>query len=113
MRVGARKWAVRGFEGESLPDPTKTRRPSGSRSCSWRRSCGFRLRRAARSDTLVDADLAHAFTLEGRGGLVPEMTIGLEGESLLDDACNHVSFKKDEVLQPGRALRLYSTVKLN
>ena len=34
------------------------------------------------------------------------MTIGLKGENLLDDDVrNHVSFKKDEVLQPGRTIR--------
>jgi iron complex outermembrane receptor protein len=64
--------------------------------------------------TLVGADLAYTFKLEGQGGLVPEMTIGLKGENLLDDDVrNHVSFKKDEVLQPGRTIRLYGTVKLN
>jgi hypothetical protein len=26
---------------------------------------------------------------------------------------NHVSFRKDEVLEPGRTFRLYGTVKLN
>jgi len=30
-----------------------------------------------------------------------------------DDIRNHVSFKKDEVLQPGRTIRLYGSVKLN
>jgi iron complex outermembrane receptor protein len=64
--------------------------------------------------TLVGADLAYTFKLEGRVGLVPEMTVGLKGENLLDDDVrNHVSFKKDEVLQPGRTIRLYGTVKLN
>ena len=48
------------------------------------------------------------------GALVPEMTIGLKGENLLDDDMrNHVSFKKHEVLLPGRTIRLYGTVKLN
>jgi iron complex outermembrane receptor protein len=64
--------------------------------------------------TLVGADLAYTFKLEGQGGLVPEMTIGLKGENLTDDDVrNHVSFKKDEVLQPGRTIRLYGIVKLN
>ena len=64
--------------------------------------------------TLVGADLAYTFKLDGQAGLVPEMTIGLKGENLLDDDVrNHVSFKKDEVLQPGRTIRLYGIVKLN
>jgi iron complex outermembrane receptor protein len=68
--------------------------------------------------TLLGADLAYTFKLDGHGselsGPVPVMTIGLKGENLLDDDVrNHVSFKKDEVLQPGRTIRLYGIVKLN
>jgi iron complex outermembrane recepter protein len=64
--------------------------------------------------TLLNADLAYTFKLDAQGGLVPEMTIGLKGENLLDDDVrNHVSFLKDEVLQPGRTIRLYGIVKLN
>ena len=64
--------------------------------------------------TLLGADLAYTFKLYGQGGLMPEMTIGLKGENLLDDDVrNHVSFKKDDVLQPGRTIRFYGTVKLN
>jgi iron complex outermembrane receptor protein len=64
--------------------------------------------------TLLNADLAYTFKLDGQGALVPQMTIGLKGENLLDDDVrNHVSFRKDEVLQPGRTIRLYGIVKLN
>jgi iron complex outermembrane receptor protein len=64
--------------------------------------------------TLLSADLAYTFTLSGQGALVPEMTVGLKGENLLDDDVrNHVSFLKDEVLLPGRTVRLYGIVKLN
>ena len=36
------------------------------------------------------------------------------GENLLDDDIrNSVSFKKDEVLQPGWSIPLYGSVKLN
>jgi iron complex outermembrane recepter protein len=64
--------------------------------------------------TLVRADLAYSFKLDPQANLVPEMTIGLRGDNLLDDDVrNHVSFKKDEVLQPGRTFRLYGVVKLN
>jgi iron complex outermembrane recepter protein len=42
------------------------------------------------------------------------MTIGLKGDNLLNDEVrNHVSHRKDDVLQPGRTIRLYGTIKLN
>ena len=42
------------------------------------------------------------------------MTVGIKGENLLnDDIRNSVSFKKDEVLQPGVNVRLFGSVKLN
>ncbi|HJZ45270.1 MAG TPA: hypothetical protein VJ233_16270 [Hyphomicrobiaceae bacterium] len=42
------------------------------------------------------------------------MTIRLRGENLLDaDIRNRVSFKKDEVLQPGRSIPLFGSVNLN
>jgi iron complex outermembrane receptor protein len=64
--------------------------------------------------TLLNADLAYTFRLPPHASVVPEMTIGLRGENLLDDDVrNSVSFKKDEVLQPGRNVRLYGIVKLN
>jgi iron complex outermembrane recepter protein len=64
--------------------------------------------------TLLNADLAYTFKLDAQGAVIPEMTIGLKGENLLDDEVrNHVSFLKDEVLQPGRTIRLYGIVKLN
>ena len=64
--------------------------------------------------TLLNADLAYTFKLNSQASVVPEMTIGLKGENLLDDDVrNHVSFLKDEVLQPGRTIRLYGIVKLN
>jgi len=64
--------------------------------------------------TLVNADLAYTLKLGPQGGALPEMTIGLKGENLLDDDVrNHVSFKKDEVLQPGRTVRLFGIIKLN
>ena len=51
---------------------------------------------------LLNAELGYTTKLERQAGLVPEMTIGIKGENLLnDDIRNSVSFKKDEVLQPG------------
>jgi iron complex outermembrane receptor protein len=64
--------------------------------------------------TLLNADLAYTFKLDQNSGFGPDMTIGLKGENLLDDDVrNHVSFRKDEVLQPGRTVRLYGIIKLN
>ncbi|HWB46816.1 MAG TPA: TonB-dependent receptor [Hyphomicrobiaceae bacterium] len=64
--------------------------------------------------TLLGAELAYTFKLPQQAGLLPEMTIGLKAENLLDDDVrNAVSFKKDEVLEPGRSIRLYGIVKLN
>jgi iron complex outermembrane receptor protein len=41
-----------------------------------------------------------------------ELVVGVVGNNLLnDDIRNHVSFKKDEVLMPGRGVRLFATVK--
>ncbi len=63
---------------------------------------------------LVSAEIAYTTSLQGHGALVPEMTIGIKGENLLDDEVrNHTSFKKDEVLEPGASVRLYGSLKLN
>ena len=63
---------------------------------------------------LLNAELSYTTKLERRGNLVPEITVGLRGENLLnDDIRNSVSYKKDEVLQPGVNLRLFGSVKLN
>jgi iron complex outermembrane receptor protein len=64
--------------------------------------------------TLLDAALSYTFKLDPQAGVVPEMTIGLKGLNLLDDEVrNHVSFQKDFVLEPGRTVRLFGTVRLN
>lgn len=66
------------------------------------------------SYTMVNAELAYSFKTSAVVGEPTEMTIGLRGENLLDDDIrNHVSFKKDEVLQPGRTIRLFGSIKLN
>jgi iron complex outermembrane receptor protein len=62
----------------------------------------------------LNAELRYAFKLDPQGSVVPEMTIGLRGENLLnDDIRLSTSFKKDEVLQPGTNVRLFGIVKLN
>jgi iron complex outermembrane receptor protein len=64
--------------------------------------------------TLLGADMSYTFKLPQQASLVPEMTIGVKAENLLDDDVrNAVSFKKDEILEPGRSIRLYGIVKLN
>jgi len=63
---------------------------------------------------LLNAELRYIFKLDQQGSVVPEMTIGLRGENLLnDDIRLSTSFKKDEVLQPGTNLRLFGIIKLN
>jgi len=64
--------------------------------------------------TLLNAELSYTMTLAADGFARPEMTIGLKGENLLDDDVrNHVSFKKDEVLEPGARVRLFGTIKFD
>lgn len=66
------------------------------------------------SYTMVNAELAYTFKTSGIGGEPTDMTIGVRGENLLDDDVrNHVSFKKDEVLQPGRTVRVFGSIKFN
>jgi iron complex outermembrane receptor protein len=69
---------------------------------------------ATKGYTLLNADLAYTLKLQPLAGVAEQMTIGVKGENLLDDDVrNQVSFRKDEVLQPGRTVRLYGIVKLN
>ncbi len=64
--------------------------------------------------TLLNAELAYTFKTGREDDIASQMTIGVKGENLLDDDVrNHVSFKKDEVLQPGRTIRLFGSIKLN
>ncbi len=67
---------------------------------------------ATKGYTLLSAELGYTWKLATAGTITPEMTIGLKGENLLDDNVrNHVSFKKEEVLQPGRGARLFGVLK--
>lgn len=62
--------------------------------------------------TLLNAEASYTFKLAADGRIVPEFVIGLKGENLLDDDVrNSASFKKDEVLQPGRNVRLFGIVR--
>ena len=63
---------------------------------------------------LLNAELSYTTKLERHADLVPEITVGIRGENLLnDDIRNSVSYKKDEVLQPGVNVRLFGAIKLN
>jgi iron complex outermembrane receptor protein len=63
---------------------------------------------------LLNAELSYTFKLDKQSNVVPEMTIGIRGENLLDDDIRYsTSFKSNEVLQPGRNIRLFGAVKLN
>jgi iron complex outermembrane receptor protein len=61
--------------------------------------------------TLLSAEVS--YTAAAAPG-APQFTVGLKGENLADDEVrNHVSFKKDEVLQPGANVRLFGVVRFN
>lgn len=60
---------------------------------------------------LLNAELSYT-TKMPVGGRVIETTLGLKGENLLnDDIRFHQSYKKDEVLQPGRNIRIFASTK--
>lgn len=64
--------------------------------------------------TLLSAEVSYTTPLPDNALGAPQMTIGLKGDNLAnDDVRNHVSFKKDEVLEPGASVRLFGSVKLN
>ena len=66
---------------------------------------------ATKGYNLLSADLSYSHRLKGTGG-VQEMTIGIKGTNLLnDDVRYHTSFKKDEVLAPGRGVRVFSILR--
>ncbi len=63
---------------------------------------------------LLNAEVSYTMQLDKLAGLTQEMTVGMRGENLLnDDIRNAVSYKKDEVLAPGRSVRLFGSFKLN
>lgn len=62
---------------------------------------------------LLNAELSYRMPMEPWNGTRGDFTIGIKGENLLnDDIRNHVSYKKDEVLQPGASVMLFGTVEL-
>lgn len=63
---------------------------------------------------LLNAEVSYTMKLDPLAGIARDFVIGIKAENLLDaDIRNHVSYKKDEVLQPGRSVRVFGTLKLN
>jgi iron complex outermembrane receptor protein len=79
---------------------------------------GFAQNRLAENETptgdynLLKAEIAYTIRLAPVDYGPRELALGLTGTNLLDDDVrNHVSFKKDEVLMPGRSVRAFARVK--
>jgi len=61
---------------------------------------------------LLKAEISRTQQLAASTFGVREITYGIVGDNLLDENMrNHVSFKKDEVLLPGRTVRLFATAR--
>lgn len=61
---------------------------------------------------MLNAELSHTKRYTGEV-FVPEITLGIKGENLLNDQVRlHQSYKKDEVLQPGLNVRAFASFKL-
>jgi iron complex outermembrane receptor protein len=61
---------------------------------------------------LLKAELSYTKRMRASDFGVREFTVGVVGNNLLDDDIrNSVSFKKDEVLMPGRSVRFFATVR--
>ena len=61
---------------------------------------------------LLNAELSYTTRLATNTFGVTELTAGLVGTNLLDaEIRNHVSFKKDEVVQPGRGVRAFLNLR--
>jgi iron complex outermembrane recepter protein len=78
---------------------------------------GFAQHRLAENETptgdynLLKAEIAYTMKLKPADFGPREIALGLTGTNLLDDDVrNHVSFKKDEVLMPGRSVRAFARV---
>jgi len=61
---------------------------------------------------LLKAELTYTTPLRPNDFGARFLTLGISGNNLLnEDIRNHVSFKKDEVLMPGRGVRFFATLK--
>jgi iron complex outermembrane receptor protein len=61
---------------------------------------------------LLKAELSYSSKLPGDRSGLSEVKVGIVGDNLLNDDVRFAqSFKKDEVLQPGRTVKVFATVK--
>jgi iron complex outermembrane receptor protein len=61
---------------------------------------------------LLKAEIVYTTPLRPNDFGARFLTVGISGNNLLnDDIRNHVSFKKDEVLMPGRGVRFFATLR--
>ena len=61
---------------------------------------------------LLKAEIGYTRRFDKASTGLAEATVGIVGNNLLDDRVrNSVSFRKDEVLLPGRDVRAYATVR--
>lgn len=61
---------------------------------------------------LLKAELSYATKLPGDPSGLTQLKVGIVGDNLLnEDVRNAVSFKKDEVLMPGRTVKVFASVK--
>ncbi len=62
----------------------------------------------------LSAELSYTQRFNANSNIAQQITVGIKGENLLDEEVrNHVSFKKDDVLQPGVGVRLFGSIKFN
>jgi iron complex outermembrane receptor protein len=61
---------------------------------------------------LLNAEISYRQTLKPSDFGARELVWGVAGKNLLnDDIRNHVAFRKDEILQPGRNFRFFATLR--
>jgi iron complex outermembrane receptor protein len=61
---------------------------------------------------LLKAEVSYTHTFAKVDGGLRDITFGVTGDNLLDERVrNHISFKKAEVLQPGRGVRLFTSMR--
>ena len=77
-----------------------------------RRPTSPRTRPPTAGYNLLKAAISYSRMLQNAPTGPTEVTLGLVGDNLLDDDVrNAVSFKKDEVLLPGRTVRAFASMR--
>lgn len=111
-------------EGSNVPRIAPMRIGGGIwwRSAAWQARLGV-LHAFAQNDIaayetttdgydLVKAELSYTHAFARTDGGLRDLTFGVVGDNLLDARIrNHISFKKNEVLQPGLGVRLFTTLR--